>query len=153
MLTTGNRLTAARGPAATGLEKLPLVRPVLPDTGSRSSSSTPTTSPPRSPRRPRGRASPGVYNLAAPDEITTADLARELGWATVPVPKAGDRGGRRGDRARPADPGDPEWINAFRIPVLMDRRRPRASSGSVEWRSGAETLAETIDAARGRGLI
>ena len=52
--------------------------------------------PARPPRRRRrgdrrggcGEGEPGVYNLAAPDEITTADLARELGWATVPVPKA-----------------------------------------------------------------
>ena len=36
----------------------------------------------------RGVGEPGVYNLAGPGELTAADLARELGWRRVPVPRA-----------------------------------------------------------------
>src|SRR5215218_5204791 len=37
----------------------------------------------------RGDGPPGVYNLAGAGTIRTADLARELGWRSVPVPRAG----------------------------------------------------------------
>ena len=36
----------------------------------------------------RGVGEPGIYNLAGPGELTAADLARELGWRRVPVPRA-----------------------------------------------------------------
>jgi len=39
------------------------------------------------------------------------------------------------------------------VPVLMDSSKAARALGLVEWRPGAETLAETIDAARGQGLI
>ena len=67
-----------------------------------------------------GEGEPGVYNLAAPDEITTADLARELGWATVPVPKAAVSAVAAAIERAPLTPAIAEWINAFRTPVLMD---------------------------------
>ena len=67
-----------------------------------------------------GEGEPGVYNLAAPDEITTADLARELGWATVPVPKAAVGAVAAAIERAPLTPAIAEWINAFRTPVLMD---------------------------------
>jgi nucleoside-diphosphate-sugar epimerase len=33
-----------------------------------------------------GRGSPGVYNLAADDAIRVREVARALGWQSVPVP-------------------------------------------------------------------
>ena len=42
-----------------------------------------------------GEGAPGVYNLAAPDELTISDIARELGWASVPIPQRRDRPPRR----------------------------------------------------------
>ena len=80
-------------------------------------------------------ASPGIYNLAAPDEITTADLARELGWATVPVPKAAISAVAAAIERAPLTPAIPEWINALRTPVLMDSSKAGRELG-IEWRSG-----------------
>jgi UDP-glucose 4-epimerase len=100
-----------------------------------------------------GEGDPGVYNLPAPDELTTSDIARELGWATVPVPKpAVDAVAAAIERA-PLTPAIAEWINAFRTPVLMDTSKAAAQLGIGEWRPGAETLTETIQAARERGLL
>lgn len=153
MISTGNRLSAALTPLRRGLEKLPLVRPVLPDTGvpfqlvHHDDVATAVAA------AAVGEGEPGVYNLAAPDEITTADLARELGWATIPVPKpAVDAVAAAIERA-PLTPAIAEWINAFRTPVLMDCSKASRELGIAEWRPASETLAETISAARERGLL
>ena len=62
--------------------------PLLPDPGVRV--------PARPPRRRRDRAGggdarrrarPGIYNLAGEGTITLGDLARALGWFSVPVPR------------------------------------------------------------------
>ena len=129
MLTTGNRLTAALGPLRRGLERLPVVRPVLPDTGvpfqlvHHDDVATAIAA------AVAGEGEAGVYNLAAPDEVTTADLARELGWATVPVPKAAVSAVAAAIDRAPLTPSIAEWINAFRTPVLMDSTQGRARAG------------------------
>ncbi len=100
-----------------------------------------------------GEGEPGIYNLAAPDEVTSADLARELGWATVPVPKPAVAAVAAAIERAPLTPALAEWINAFRTPVLMDCSKAARELGISEWRSAAETLAETVAAARERGLL
>jgi hypothetical protein len=55
------------------------------------------------------------------------------------------------DRA-PLTPAILEWVNALRTPVLMDSSKAARELG-IEWRSSAETLAETISGARERGLL
>jgi nucleoside-diphosphate-sugar epimerase len=153
MLTTGNRLTAALGPLRRGLERLPVVRPVLPDTGvpfqlvHHDDVATAIAA------AVAGEGEAGVYNLAAPDEVTTADLARELGWATVPVPKAAVSAVAAAIDRAPLTPSIAEWINAFRTPVLMDSTKAARELGVGEWRSAAETLAETIATARESGQL
>ena len=152
-MTTGNRLTAAMAPLRKGLERLPLVRPVLPDTGVPFQLVHHDDVAAAIAAAVAGEGEPGVYNLAAPDELTTADLARELGWATIPVPKVAISAVAAAIERAPLTPAFAEWINAFRVPVLMDSSKAARALGLVEWRPGAETLAETIDAARGQGLI
>ncbi len=153
MLTTGSRLTAALAPLRRGLERLPIVKPVLPDTGVPFQLVHTDDVAAAIAAAVAGEGEPGVYNLAAPDEITTADLARELGWATVPVPKPAIAAVAAAIERAPLTPAIAEWINAFRTPVLMDTTKAATQLGIGEWRSGAETLAETIAAARDRGLI
>jgi nucleoside-diphosphate-sugar epimerase len=153
MITTGNRLTAALAPLRRGLEKLPLVRPVIPDTGVPFQLVHTDDVAAAVAAAVAGEGSPGIYNLAAPDEITTADLARELGWATVPVPKAAVSAVAAAIERAPLTPAIAEWINAFRTPVLMDSSKASRELGIDSWRSGAETLTETVAAARKRGLL
>ena len=152
MMTTGNRLTAALAPLRKGLEKLPLVRPVIPDTGLPFQLVHTEDVAAAIAAAVAGEGEPGVYNLAAPDEITTSDLARELGWATVPVPKAAVAAVAAAIVRAPLTPAIMEWVAALRTPVLMDSSKARRELG-IEWRSGADTLAETIAAARERGLL
>ncbi len=137
MLTTGNRLTAALAPLRKGLERLPLVKPVLPDTGVPFQLVHNDDVAAAIAAAVAGEGEPGVYNLAAPDEITTADLARELGWATVPVPKAAISAVAAAIERAPLTPAIAEWINAFRTPVLMDSSKAARELGLGGWRSGA----------------
>lgn len=152
MMTTGNRLTAALAPLRKGLEKLPLVRPVIPDTGLPFQLVHTEDVAAAIAAAVAGEGEPGVYNLAAPDEITTSDLARELGWATVPVPKAAVAAVAAAIDRAPLTPAIMEWVAALRTPVLMDSSKAARELG-IEWRSGADTLAETIAGARDQGLI
>ena len=153
MLTTGNRLLAALAPLRRGLERLPLVRPLLPDTGVPFQLVHTDDVAAAIAAAVAGDGEPGVYNLAAPDEVTSADLARELGWATVPVPKPAVAAVAAAIERAPLTPALAEWINAFRTPVLMDCSKAARELGISEWRSAAETLAETVAAARERGLL
>jgi nucleoside-diphosphate-sugar epimerase len=153
MLTTGNRLTAALAPLRKGLERLPLVRPVIPDTGIPLQLVHTDDVAAAIAAAVAGEGEAGVYNLAAPDEITTSDIARELGWTTVPVPKAAISAVAAAIERAPLTPAILEWINAFRTPVLMDGSKAARELGIGQWRSGTETLAETVAGARERGLL
>ncbi len=152
MMTTGNRLTAALAPLRKGLERLPIVKPVIPDTGLPLQLVHTEDVAAAIAAAVGGDGPPGIYNLAAPDEITTADLARELGWATVPVPKAAVSAVAAAIDRAPLTPAILEWVNALRTPVLMDSSKATRELG-IEWRSSTETLAETIAGARAQGLI
>jgi UDP-glucose 4-epimerase len=153
MITSGNRLSAALAPLRRGLEKLPLVRPLLPDTGVPFQLVHTDDVAAAIAAAVAGEGEPGIYNLAAPDELTTADLARELGWATIPVPKAAVSAVAAAIDRAPLTPAIAEWINAFRTPVLMDSSKASRELGIDDWCSGAATLTETVAAARERGLL
>jgi UDP-glucose 4-epimerase len=100
----------------------------------------------------RGAGPPGIYNLAGPGELTPRDLASALGWHTVPVPRATVSLAAAATRL-PLVPAQAQWLNAFRVPMLMSPHRARKQ---LRWRprhTAAETLAAMVAAARERGLI
>ena len=67
-----------------------------------------------------GRGEPGIYNLAAAGEITLGDVAEEMGWNSVRLPKATvDLTGALVERF-PFTPAGMQWIQALRVPVVMD---------------------------------
>jgi UDP-glucose 4-epimerase len=95
-----------------------------------------------------GRGLPGIYNLAGPGELTMADLADELGYYSVPVPDlavdvtAGIVG------RLPFVPAEAQWIQAIRVPMIMDCTRAREQ---LRWRprhDARETLHEMVAASR-----
>lgn len=95
-----------------------------------------------------GQGSPGIYNLAAPGEVTLSDIARELGWNAVPLPKIGlDLTGQLLERL-PFTPAGAEWIQALRVPVVMDTTRAREQLGWTPKYDAIATLRETILGAR-----
>jgi nucleoside-diphosphate-sugar epimerase len=100
-----------------------------------------------------GRGSPGVYNLAAADSLSIADLANALGWYSVPVPDIAVDATAELVARLPFLPAEAQWIEAFREPALMDASKARRE---LRWRprhSARDTLQAMVDAARSEQLI
>ena len=135
------------------LEALPIISPVLPDSGLpfQLVHHDDVASAVRA--AVLGRGTPGTYNLAADDAIRVRDVARALGWQSVPVPGvAVDAVGEVVSRV-PVAPAEAGWVDALRKPVLMDTAKARRE---LRWRArhdGHETLAETVTAAREAGIL
>ncbi len=99
-----------------------------------------------------GRGRPGVYNLAGPGELTMRDLAEDLGWYAVPVPDVALDVAAELARL-PFAPGKAQWINALRVPVVMDTAK---AERELRWRpryGARETLRATIAEARASELL
>lgn len=95
-----------------------------------------------------GRGAPGVYNLAAEDSITFSDLAKALGWYSVPIPDLAVDATAEIVARLPFLPAEARWIEAGRKAVLLDCARARRE---LRWRpkhSSHDTLVETVAAAR-----
>jgi nucleoside-diphosphate-sugar epimerase len=136
-----------------GIGRLPLVSPVLPDPGvpvqlvhhddvARAMAAAIC-----------GDGPPGAYNLAGEGEVRIRDIARELGWRWVPVPRPavglGTALARRLSFASPRL----EWAIAADTPVLMDTAKVRRELGWSPAHAAGETLRETVAGARGKGLL
>jgi nucleoside-diphosphate-sugar epimerase len=100
-----------------------------------------------------GKGEPGVYNLAAPGTITSADLAQAVGYRRVPVPGIAVKATAAALSVVPFVPEQMQWMRAFTIPVVMDCSK---AAQQLEWEphyDTSETLRDTIDGARIRGLL
>ncbi|MGH2961556.1 MAG: NAD-dependent epimerase/dehydratase family protein [Solirubrobacterales bacterium] len=100
-----------------------------------------------------GRGSPGTYNLAAQDTLVPADIARELGWHSVPVPGLAVDAAAEVVSRLPLMPARAAWLNAFRSPVVMDCAKARRELGWEPRHDGRATLRETVEAGRASGLL
>ena len=96
-----------------------------------------------------GRGAPGAYNLAGPGQLTVADLARELGWYSIPVPELAVDAAAEMVARLGMLPAQAQWVNAFREPVIMDTAKARRE---LRWRPKHDALQtlridlpETID--------
>jgi len=100
-----------------------------------------------------GHGPPGIYNLAGAGEIRISDLASELGWFSVPVPKAAV--GALADAASrvPGLPAQVSWLHAFTTPVLMDTSRAQAELGWEPRHDGLDAMRGMVTAARREGLL
>jgi UDP-glucose 4-epimerase len=99
-----------------------------------------------------GDGPPGIYNLAGPGELHASDLARALGWPSVPIPGLAASAVAEVTRL-PLVPAKLKWLNALRVPVLMDTSAARSHLGWEPRHDAAETLAQTVAHARERGLL
>ncbi len=136
-----------------GIEKLPLVKPVLPDPGmpiqlvhhddvARAMAAAIC-----------GDGSPGVYNLAGEGEIGISDIAHELGWRSVPIPAAAVNAGAAAARHLTFASPKLEWATALDTPVLMDTAKARRDLHWKPQHDAAETLRETVTGAREKGML
>jgi nucleoside-diphosphate-sugar epimerase len=136
-----------------GVEKLPLVAPVLPDPGTPLQLVHHDDVAQAMAAAICGDGPTGVYNLAGAGEIRVRDIARALGWRWLPVPRPavslGTAAARRLSFASPKL----EWAIAADTPVLMDTGKARRD---LAWKPGhdaQETLEETVTGAREIGLL
>ncbi len=135
------------------LDGVPILRPVLPDPGVEFQLVHHDDVATALRAAVLGRGSAGAYNLAGPGRLTVAQLARELGWYSIPVPElavdaVAEMVGRLGFL-----PAQAQWVSAFREPVIMQTSKARRE---LRWRprhDALETLRETIAAARTESLI
>ena len=100
-----------------------------------------------------GGVVPGAYNLAAEGEVTVQDLAHALGWYSIPVPDIAIDTTAKIVSRLPLMPPQASWINAVRVPVLMDTHKARRNLGWTPEHDALDTLADTIHGARQKGLI
>jgi len=135
------------------LDVMPVLRPVLPDPGL--PFQLVHTDDVASALRAAvlGRGTPGVYNLAADGVLTMSDLADALGWYSVPVPELAVDATAHVAARLPFLPPEADWLQAFRVPTLMDASKARRE---LAWRprhDARDTLRETVRAAREEGLL
>jgi UDP-glucose 4-epimerase len=95
-----------------------------------------------------GRGEPGAYNLAGDGTITIADLARELGYLSVPVPGLAVEATAEVIARLPSVPDEVTWIEAVRRPTLMDTGRARRLLGWTPQWDALATLRATVAAVR-----
>ena len=100
-----------------------------------------------------GQGSPGYFNLAAEGEFTFSDLARELGWRSVPVPDVAVDVTAELVKRLPAMPSQTAWIQTARIPVTMDTARAREVLGWAPQHDAMATLRATVEGAQRAGLV
>src|SRR3954452_6074137 len=75
---------------------------------------------------------PGVYNITADDVLTTADVAREMGFAALPIPGAIVRPAARALSSIPLPrfaPPTVEWLESASHPAIMDATKAREELG------------------------
>jgi nucleoside-diphosphate-sugar epimerase len=138
---------------AQALERLPGVKPVLPDPGVRFQLVHHDDVAMALRAAVLGLGEPGVYNLAGPGEMTMSELAAALGWYSVPIPASALEGVAEVVARMPLVPAQAQWIESLRVPVLMDTAKARRELGWRPRHDAAETLREMVDEARSQGLV
>jgi nucleoside-diphosphate-sugar epimerase len=136
------------GPVMRLLDGVPILRPVLPDPGVPFQLVHHDDVASAMRAGVLGRGAPGTYNLAGPGQLTVSELARELGWYSIPVPELAVDAVAEMVARLGILPAQAQWVSAFREPVIMDVAKARRE---LRWRPGhdaLETLRETITAAR-----
>ena len=136
------------GPVLRLLDGVPILKPVLPDPGVPFQLVHHDDVASAMRAAVLGRGTPGIYNLASSGELTVKDLARELGWYSIPVPElavdvVAEMVGRLGFL-----PSQAQWVAAFREPVIMSTAKARRE---LRWRpkhDALQTLRATIAAER-----
>jgi UDP-glucose 4-epimerase len=141
------------GPVMRVLELLPVLKPVLPDPGVEFQLVHHDDVALAFRAAVLGRGEPGVYNLAGEGALRMSDLADALGWYSVPLPEFALDATAEVVARLPFVPAEAQWVETFRVPVLMDTSKARRE---LRWRpkhDARETLRSMVDAARSEQLI
>jgi nucleoside-diphosphate-sugar epimerase len=127
---------------------MPVLRPVLPDPGTRFQLVHEDDVASAFRAGVLGRGEPGPYNLAGTGTLTIADVARALGWYSIPIPELAVDLTAEVVARFPVAPERLGWIESVRRPVLMKVDRAKKQ---LRWRpkhSSRATLKELVAAYR-----
>jgi nucleoside-diphosphate-sugar epimerase len=136
-----------------GIERLPLVTPILPDPGVAMQLVHHDDVARAMTAAICGDGPPGAYNLAGDGAIQIGDIARALGWRSVPLPGPALGLGAAAARGLAFASSRLEWAIALDTPVLMDSSKARNQLGWKPLYDAKETLASTVAGARRKGLL
>jgi UDP-glucose 4-epimerase len=136
-----------------GIERLPLVRPILPDPGVSFQLVHHDDVARVMAAAICGDGPPGAYNLAGEGVVGLGDVAHALGWRSVPVPGPAVSLGSSAAKHLTFASTKLEWAAALDTPVLMDTTKARRALGWQPQHDALETLAETVVGARHSGLL
>jgi UDP-glucose 4-epimerase len=136
-----------------GVERLPLARPVIPDPGVPVQLVHHDDVAQAMAAAICGDGQPGAYNLAGPGQIGVGDIARSIGWRSMPVPRPAVSLGTAAAKRLPFGPSLLEWATALDTPVLMDTTKARRDLGWKPHFDAQETLRQTAAGARAKGML
>ena len=91
-----------------------------------------------------GDGPPGAYNIAGDGVLTLADVAREYGARTLPLPAGPAQLAARVASRLPFLPPAAEWVEALSSPALMDTTKARELLGGRPRYTGLEALRATL---------
>lgn len=135
------------------IEELPFLAPVLPDPGVPFQLVHHDDVAAALLAAVQGKGEPGRYNLAAQGTIKVSNLARSVGWWSVPVPGAVVGPLDELLSRVPRLPPEVAWLTAMRVPVLMDCAKARTELGWAPDHDVEATLKATVQGAREQGLL
>jgi UDP-glucose 4-epimerase len=133
--------------------KLPLLRPVIPDPGVPIQLVHHDDVASALVAAVLGTGTPGAYNLAGDGRITLTDLAHALGWYALPLPELAVNATIGIVSKMPYLPAEAAWVNAVKVPVMVDCTKAKTELGWEPRYDAFDTLADTIAAARARGKL
>jgi UDP-glucose 4-epimerase len=135
------------------LDTVPFLKPVLPDPGNPFQLVHHDDVAQALDAAVTGRGEPGIYNLAADGQMKVSDLAGALGWYSVPIPGLAVELTAEVVSRIPFAPAELSWINALRVPVLMDTTKAREKLGWDPEYDTQATLTQTVESARAEGIL
>jgi UDP-glucose 4-epimerase len=145
------RLSEAMPEAARRLLGLmPVLKPVIPDPGTRFQLVHEDDVASAFVAGVTDRGEPGPYNLAGSGTLTLSDIAEALGWYSMRVPEPALDATAEIITRFPLAPDSVSWIHALRKPVLMRTDRARKALGWRPKHTSKATLRATVEAYRAR---
>jgi nucleoside-diphosphate-sugar epimerase len=130
------------------LGSLPMLRPVIPDPGTRFQLVHEDDVASAFVAGALGQGPPGPYNLAGGGTLRMSDLADALGWYSIPVPELAVEATAEVIARLPKTPAQLAWIHSVRKEVLMKTERARKELGWKPKYSSRRTLKELVAAHR-----
>jgi UDP-glucose 4-epimerase len=130
------------------LGSLPMLKPVIPDPGTRFQLVHEDDVASAFVAGVLGNGPPGPYNLAGGGTLKMSDLADALGWYSIPVPELAVEATAEVVARLPKAPPQLAWIHSVRKEVLMKTDRARKELGWKPKHSSRGTLKELVAAHR-----